>query len=418
MNIKLIERSDISMYGNRKNQSGSTKKSNVPLGRIEDSRLSKERLTLISAAIDKDVKAGLYDGAAIIVARHGIIGLHEAIGFSGRSKNRSCRKDDIFKILSVSKAFIDVLILSGIEHGDLALTTKVTDIIPEFKGGLKEKITIFNLMTYTGGPPNFLFPVELNLMGNLSAVIKAICQLDLIAIPGEVVGYSPVWGHALLGEILRRIDSRKRALRDILYEDLFNPLKMTDTALGLPRRLKSRAVPIVIAHPEQSIAGGAMSPQQLEEHNLMITEDAEIPWMGCVSTAQDVFRFTEMLRRGGELDGARILSPATIKLATTIQTGSLVNQHDAMITKERGFNPGPANYGLGFVMRGQGIIPDKMGNFSSPSTYGRFGAGSMAFWVDPERDLTFVFLSAGELGDYENTLRLQRLSDMVTAAAL
>jgi len=41
------------------------------------------------------------------------------------------------------------------------------------------------------------------------------------------------------------------------------------------------------------MAGGAMSPQQLDEHNLMITEDAEMPWMGCVSTAQDIFRFTE-----------------------------------------------------------------------------------------------------------------------------
>ena len=383
-----------------------------------DSGLSTERLARLSAAIDKDVKAGSYDGAVIIVARHGIIGLHEAIGFSERSINRPCHKDDVFKILSVSKSFIDVIILSYIEQGTLALTTKVSDIIPEFKGALKEKVTIFNIMTHTAGAPDFYFPVEAALMGNLSAVIKAICPMELIAIPGEVVCYAPVWGHALLGEIVRRLDPKKRALRNILQEDLFNPLKMTSTALGLPRRFKSRSVPIVAAHPEQSIASGVMSPQQLEEHNLMITEDAEIPWMGCVSTGYDVFRFAEMLRRGGELDGVRILSPTTVEFATKIHTGTMVNQHDAFVSKGRGFDPGPANYGLGFILRGETVHLERMGILTSPSTYGRFGAGSMAFWVDPERDLTFVFLSAGELGDYENTLRLQRLSDMATAAVI
>jgi CubicO group peptidase (beta-lactamase class C family) len=405
------------MYQSKNRSKQDRKGDSIPAS-FSDSGLSGERLNLITNRIKKDVEDGLYHGAAIIVARHGIIGLHEAIGFSERSINRPCRKDDVFKILSVSKAFTDVMILSHIERGDLALTTKVSDVIPEFTGTFKEKVTIFNVMTHTAGAPNFYFPVETALMGNLSAVIKVICPAELIAVPGEVVCYAPVWGHALLGEIVRRLDTKKRALRSILQEDLFNPLKMADTALGLPSRLKSRSVPIVAAHPEQTMAGGAMSPQQLDEHNLMITEDAEMPWMGCVSTAQDIFRFTEMLRRGGELDGVRILSPTTIKLATTIHTGSLVNQHDAMVSKELGFDPSPANYGLGFLLRGKTIHPNKMGIFTSPSTYGRFGANSMAFWVDPELDLTFVFLSAGETGDNENTLRLQVLSDMAVAAVV
>jgi len=401
-----------------KNRSTQNRKGDSTPTSFSDSGLSSERLNLITNRIKKDVEGGLYHGAAIIVARHGIIGLHEAIGFSERSINRPCRKDDVFKILSVSKAFTDVMILSHIERGNLALTTKVSDVIPEFTGTFKEKVTIFNVMTHTAGAANFYFPVETALMGNLSAVIKVICPAELIAVPGEVVCYAPVWGHALLGEIVRRLDPGKRALRSILQEDLFNPLKMADTALGLPSRLKSRSVPIVAAHPEQTMAGGAMSPQQLDEHNLMITEDAEMPWMGCVSTAQDIFRFTEMLRRGGELDGVRILSPTIIKLATTIHTGSMINQHDAMVSKELGFDPSPANYGLGFLLRGTNIHPNKMGIFTSPFTYGRFGANSMAFWVDPELDLTFVFLSAGETGDNENTLRLQRLSDMAVAAVM
>jgi len=134
-------------------------------------------------------------------------------------------------------------------------------------------------------------------MGDLDAVIKAICQLDLVSVPGTRVSYSPLWGHALLGEIIRRLDGRKRALRDIFQDELFGPLAMKDTALGRRRDLSSRVVPIV-AHDK---GFGDMSAAEVEDHNSFITEPAEIPWMGCIATAHDLFRFAEMLRRGGEL---------------------------------------------------------------------------------------------------------------------
>ena len=137
------------------------------------------------------------------------------------------------------------------------------------------------------------------------------------------MSYSPLWGHALLGEIIRRLDGNKRALRDIFQDELFGPLGMKDTAMGRRKDLSSRIVPIVAHDP----SFGNMSAKEVEEHNQFITEDAEIPWMGCVSTAYDLFRFAEMLRRGGELDGVRILSPASVKQATTIQTGTLANDY-------------------------------------------------------------------------------------------
>lgn len=208
------------MYQSSKNQLNQDRNSDSVSTSILDSGLSDQRLSLISKWIQKDVDGGLYHGAAIIVARHGVIGLHEAIGFSERSINRACRKDDVFKILSVSKAFIDAMILSYIERGDLTLTTKVSDVIPEFIGTFKDKVTIFNVMTHTAGAPNFYFPVETALMGNLSAVIKVICPAELIAVPGEVVCYAPVWGHALLGEIVRRLDP-KREHSGISYRKIF-----------------------------------------------------------------------------------------------------------------------------------------------------------------------------------------------------
>jgi CubicO group peptidase (beta-lactamase class C family) len=373
-----------------------------------------DQLDRLAAAIQRDVDANVFDGASIVVARHGVIGLHRAIGFANRATRRPCRTDDVYKILSVSKAFTDMIILSLIERGQLALTTKVIDIIPELKGKNKEAITVFNLITHTAGSPQVMIPVKAELMGNLDEVIKTICPLDLIAVPGTTVSYSPLWGHALLGEIVRRLDRRKRALRDILQEDLFGPLGMKDTAMGQRKDLNSRIVPIVAHDPSY----GNMTAKEVNDHNLFITERAEIPWMGCVSTAYDLFRFAEMLRRGGELDGVRILSPASVKQATSVQTGKLVNQFYAEVMRARGVEPPPANIGLDFQIRGEGVTVNSMGNLTSPRTYGKFGLGGTGFWIDPERDVTFVFLRSGLMEHMNDAANYQRFSDMSMAAVI
>jgi CubicO group peptidase (beta-lactamase class C family) len=381
---------------------------------IKKAGLNIDQLNRLSETIHRDVEADLYDGAAVLVARHGVIGLHEAVGFANRAANRLLRINDVFNILSVTKAFTDVITLSLIERGELALTTQVGDIIPELNSKARETVTVFNLLTHTAGSPQVLFPVRAELMGELDAVIKAICPLELIAIPGKSVSYSPLWGHALLGEIIRRLDGKKRALRDIFQNELFGPLRMKDTAMGRRKDLSPRIVPIVAHDP----SFGNMSAKKVEEHNQFITEDAEIPWMGCISTAYDLFRFAEMLRRGGELDGAQILSPASVKQATTIQTGTLANDYYVQVMEEHGIKPPPANIGLDFQIRGEGVGPNSMGNLTSPGTYGKFGLGGTGFWVDPERDVTFVFLRSGLLEHLNDAARYQRISDMAIAAIL
>jgi CubicO group peptidase (beta-lactamase class C family) len=397
-----------------KPRSSSQRSGGRPGEDLKKAGLNIDQLNRLSAAIHRDVEADLYDGAAVIVARHGVIGLYEGVGFSNRAANRLLRMDDVFNILSVSKAFTDVIILSLVERGDLALTTRVGDIIPELNAGAKETVTVFHLLTHTAGSPQVLFPVEAGLMGNLDAVINAICPMELIAVPGKSVNYSPLWGHALLGEIIRRIDGNKRALRDIFQDDLFGPLQMKDTALGRRKDLSKRIVPIV-AHDSFF---GNMSAKEVEEHNQFITEKAEIPWMGCISTAYDLFCFAEMLRRGGELNGVRILSPASVKQATAVQTGSLANDFYVRVMEERGIKPPPANIGMDFQIRGEGVGPNAMGNLTSPRTYGKFGLGGTGFWVDPERDVTFVFLRSGLLEHLNDTARYQRISDMAISAVI
>ena len=84
--------------------------------------------------------------------------------------------------------------------------------------------------------------------------------------------------------------------------------------------------------------------------------DAEMPWVGAVCSVPDLFRFAEMLRRKGELDGARILSPAILELATRNWTGEKPNELYTIRGRERGWAPVPAYIGLGFSLRGPDLV--------------------------------------------------------------
>lgn len=143
-----------------------------------------------------------------------------------------------------------------------------------------------------------------------------------------------------------------------------------------------------------------------------------MPWVGIVSTVPDMFRFAEMLRQGGALDGRRILSPAILQLAQRNWTADRPNELEMQRTRERGWDPMPASIGLGFSLRGTAMGHHLFGTLASPGTFGNYGAGTTLFWVDPERDLTFVCLSAGLMESTANLERFQRLSDIAISAVV
>jgi CubicO group peptidase (beta-lactamase class C family) len=125
-----------------------------------------------------------------------------------------------------------------------------------------------------------------------------------------------------------------------------------------------------------------------------------------------------MLRQGGELDGARVLSPAILELATRNWTGDKPNELYKAVANRAGWRPYPAYMGLGFAIRGPGLHHAIYGTLCSPETFGNYGAGSALFWVDPVREITFAFLSAGVMGQAQNIERFQRICDIVTSAAI
>jgi CubicO group peptidase (beta-lactamase class C family) len=377
--------------------------------------LNEGRLEHLRAVIEADVKKRLYHGAVIIVARNGNIGLQAAIGSEDEGQTRALKTNSVFSIFSVTKALTNILTLRAVELGQLALTTKVVDIIPEFKGGLREQITLFHLITHTSGLPMVWTPKQGMYIDRLDEIIAAICKyVYSVEPPGERCAYSPLSNQALLGEILRRTDPKKRSYRDIVTEDLLRPLSMASTSIGVRADLKSRHV---IPDFRGNVANEHPSSSNLGVNGAFEEEHAEMPWVGAVSTVPDLFRLAEMLRRNGALDGARILSPATLESATRNWTGDLPNELYKVLAHKRGWVPSPAYIGLGFSLRGTAHCHHMFGTLASPGTFGNYGAGSALYWVDPQRDLTFVCLTAGVMESNDNIERFQRLSDIALSAA-
>ena len=372
------------------------------------------RLARVGAAIEADVAAEQWDGGEIVVARAGRVALHAQYGFAERATKRPVAPGQPFVTMSIGKQLTVASVFQRIERGDFSLSTPVADLIPEFAQRGKGRVTIKHLLTHTGGLPMLLPLMPLDLAGNLDAVVQATCASLLEFRPGSRVSYAILVAHAVLADCVRRVDGGRRPFRQILAEDLFAPLGMHDTTLGCPPRLRERLAPVVA----RDRTPGLLDADFLEAMSAALTEDTEIPAGGFVSTAPDLHRFAEMLRRGGELDGVRVLSPATIESVLVNQTGEEPNTIWAYTEALRGWEPWPAYLGLGFFLRGEGVFPTPFGQLASPTTFGGFGAGSTAFWIDPETQVTFAFMSSGLLEESRSLERHMRLSDLVHAAVV
>ena len=372
--------------------------------------MDAERLQRLPQAITRDIDAGLYDGAVIAIGRHGRLVMHQAIGYADRAAGRKAALNDVFGVLSLSKTLTNVLVLNRCERGMLRLTMPVAELIPEFAILGKQHITIQHLLAHTGGLGG-MPPMPLDRMP-LDAAIAAVCMLPLMSTPGEAVSYSGLTAHVVLAELLRRADGGKRSFRQILTEDLLKPLGMGDTALGLRSDLAKRRVPFVVRDQQP----GLLPPSMLESYNEVLNETAEVPAIGVYSTAADFFRFSEMLRRGGELDGVRLLSPLTLDMATRNCTGDMINALWTYARESRGWGDFPAYLGLGFSLRGEGIFPHHFGTLASPRSFGHAGAGATLFWVDPVQDMCFVALTAGLVEEAASVERFQRLSDLALSS--
>lgn len=401
--------------------------------------MNPDGLARLDAAIQGDIDAGKNYGAAVLVARGGRVVHRSFLG--SVAPGRPAAASDRYLLMSMSKSYTALLVLRAIEAGRFGLDTRVAEIVPEFAAHGKDQATIAQMLCHTAGLPAAPVPAPLPLsaMGDLKRTAPAIAALKPVYPVGTKCVYTSGTGYDMLGEVLVRTDPSNRAFHDIAREDLFEPLGLSHTSFGLAVDHPDR-VPVSNT-PSQS---APVSEKVANLFNTCLDQDADYPCAGAFADIDDVFAFTEALAGRGP-SGVHVLNPELRADAAQIKTGSMPLEAittkglpalrqalstfglRTMIAQARSAKastvdaaetaPYPANFTwLGGYARGVGDYLNPAGTKASPDALAAMGGGSTGWMIDPQRDLTFVFLSAGLVEGFDHPRRLQRLADLAIDA--
>ena len=370
-----------------------------------------ERLARIAPFLAKTyIDSGRLPNAQLVIARDGQPVHYTKLGSMGDDK-RELRDDALFRIASMTKPVTSIAFMQLVEQCEVALEEPVARIFPEFAdlkvyaggggaipfapGKPASAMRFVDLLTHMSGltyglqnrnnidaayrENNFDFARD---HLDSDAFIEKLSKLPLEFAPGTGWNYSV--STDVLGVAVERISGMR--LGDYFEKHIFAPLGMTDTHFGVAEGQSERLVDAYAyqpGHAPKMINAGATS--KLNEPGAFDSGGG-----GLIGTIADYHRFSTMLLNGGELDGARIVSPKTIRL---MRTNHLPNNADLTEMSSSLFyeaNNAGTGFGLGFAMV---IDPSKT---LMPSSEGEFywgGAYSTAFFVDPVEAITMVFMT-------------------------
>jgi CubicO group peptidase (beta-lactamase class C family) len=382
--------------------------------RPRDVGIDPDRLEHFFAVVERLIERKWLRGGSFLIARRGKIAAARALGFVDTEGRRRAKPDDIYCIFSTSKPITSTLLLMRVDRGDLRLIDRVADYIPEFGAAGKTGVTITHLLTHMGGFPNLPPDWPVQQWGDWDGTIARICALPLEFEPGTALHYHALTAHWIMAEIVRRLDGAKRCFAEICADEVYRPLKMKDSHMGVRPDMRERLVALKALDAESIPFPFSM----LEDFDLPEAQAAAIPGGGSRSTIFDLARFYQMWLNGGELDGLRLLSPAMVQLATTIHTGEHEDRLLELLRVMNGWPRIPANRGLGWWVRGTGIFPSFFGSLASSGTFGHAGASSIMAWADPARELVFVGLTAGLIAEARNIVRWHQLSDLAQSCVV
>jgi CubicO group peptidase (beta-lactamase class C family) len=182
-----------------------------------------------------------------------------------------------------------------------------------------------------------------------------------------------------------------QSLPDFMQQHIFVPLGMKDSGFFVPQEKRNRLATLYREDQKGQLAEDATVGG-------VPTDYAKQPSKpsgggGMVSTAQDYLRFAQMLLNGGELDGVRILAPATVQLMTSNHLAA------SLMTAEFSAGSTIIRPGLGWGYD-CGVYSDPLeaDQVVGKGTFFWSGAADTWFWVDPTNDLIFVGMTQRMLG--------------------
>ncbi|MCF7686865.1 MAG: beta-lactamase family protein [Cephaloticoccus sp.] len=365
----------------------------LPPGDAVAAGLSPEGLEQMHAVVQDQVDRGRYAGVITLIARHGKIVDARSYGSRDLATQQPMERDSLIYVYSLTKVTIAVTVLGLWEEGRFKLDDPIADYLPEFKamqvlaGGTSDRpelvparpITIRHLLTHTAG---FAFDftaspalrpyyerTDLSDFPTLPEFARTLVRLPLDHQPGDAFTYGV--SYDVLGYLIERLTGQP--LETVMRSRVFAPLGMNDTWFVVPPEQRQR-----LARVHERGPTGRLEPTKPETFVLGATGAKEVypnGSGGLVSTVDDFARFAQMLLNGGELDGVRVLAPATVRLMTTDQLTHLKTPATWL---------GPdRTYGLGL-----GVWPHSPAG-DTPGLTGRYGweGGATTYLsIDPGAD--------------------------------
>jgi CubicO group peptidase (beta-lactamase class C family) len=396
------------------------------------------RLKALDAYMAKTVADGRVAGMTTLLARHGKIVEFNTYGKTSLATGQAMPKDEIFRIYSMSKPLTGVAMMILFEQGKWRLDDPVTRYVPEFKNlkvmvaddgeghitrveDMRRPPTMREIMSHTAGfgyglgdkhPVDKLYR-EKKVLGStgLHEMIERTATIPLMFQPGTDWSYSSVVD--IQGYIVEKLSGKP--FGQYLQENVFGPLKMKDTGFYTGDAKASRLAAVYVSEVVNKRPTGKIAEAKELFGNDM-PDYAKPPAMesgggGLVSTTMDYARFCQMMLNKGQLDGVRILSPASVELMDTnvIPKDVLVKSNGTTGIR---FNEA-VGFGLDFQVDND---PRRAGSLEGKNTMSWGGAAGTWFWIDPTNDVLFVGMiqrmggtGGDDLGTMARTLTYQAL---------
>jgi CubicO group peptidase (beta-lactamase class C family) len=382
----------------------------MDLATPEDVGLSGPRLRRIDEhLIAKYVEPGRVAGALTLVARRGKIAFLSPVGKMDRERAIPMRADTLFRIYSMTKPVTSVALMMLHERGAFQLGDPVHKWLPGWDqlrvyrygqypnfvtAAAERPMTVRDLLTHTSGLSyGILERTHLDAAyrklgigegkGTLSDLIEKLGSLPLAFSPGTR------WGYSVATDVVARLVEilSGRRFDEYVRQEILEPLGMVDTGYTVA----AEKLPRYAANYTRSPEGGMTLFDDPADSAYARPKTLFTGSSGLISTASDYVRFAEMLRRGGALDGVRILGPRTVQYMTKnhlpggVDLASIATESSFSETRYEG-----VGFGLGFHVA---LDPVRSQVPGSVGEYGWGGMASTAFWIDPAEELTVIFMT-------------------------
>ncbi len=373
----------------------------------EQAGFDGRRLERISDHLNRNyIEPGKIAGCQVLVARHGHPAYYRSFGQMDLERNRPVTDDTIFRIYSMSKPITSIALMQLYEQGHFQLNDPVHRVIPQWRDmeiyvsgegenietrPVKQPITFRHILSHRAGLSygNTEHPVDrlyrerrLRARDNtLNDMVSKLAELPLFYEPGTRWLYS--YATDVCGYLVEALSGQR--FDHYLQEHIFGPLGMVDTAFHVTPEKRAR-----FAANYRRRRDKTLELIDDPETSVYLTEPAMLSGGGGLTgTTADYFRFCEMLRRGGELDGARIIGSRTLRLMRRnhLPGGQDLTQLAIGAFSETA-NEG-VGFGLGFAMTLSEVDTGSLGE----GDYYWGGAASTIFWVDPVEDLSVIFMT-------------------------